>query len=200
MSSNLALNEINSIVDKLYEKFLLRDVFAKIVPGTLLLFSCIYSSSLNYKATMDIMKVSWIIMIGLAWTLGFVVQGVGELLRIIKYYTKDYTTKEQWYEAYIKFKESATREEKSNCERFVVIKEATGNLAMSLLISLIMINLSFYFNNYTLSEISGVSIIFSSVVTLILVAVLIYMHRVHVTRQCSFIETVNRKIDTQRSS
>ena len=195
MSTNKVLNEINSLVDKIYEKFLLRDVFAKIVPGFILLTTIVFSITHDLTKTQNLLQFSWLIVIGFSWILGFGVQGIGELTSLIRYYTKDYETDKKWYIAYNKFNSNASSEEKSNCERLVVIKEATGNMAIAFLLSIIIVNISFAITDSPHFK-SSISI-FGTIIIFTISLILLRMHRVHSRRQCHYVEVVNDQVQGQ---
>jgi len=134
-----------NLFDAFYERLVLRDFFGKIIPG-LMLLSVIYlclPAQLNNVPKLDfiqnISSLGWLAISGLAWLLTFSVQSFGESAgkkKLIIYYPTDvFSDDEKYFEFNIKFNEVALKDEKSQCERFVVIKEACGNGYVTILIS-----------------------------------------------------------------
>lgn len=192
------MEQINSLVDALYTKFLLRDIFGKTIPGLIFLF-------FSGAAAVEIREIfefianqslfSWLLTIGIGWLSGFAVQSAGEAFHLILFYPTTITEVwwpssfiarqifnqnpvqnfniDRYYEyldqvkadqdaAFVNFsfesdnswyqyaniyhkaseeKKAVKGEIKSVRERMVVIKEACGNVYVSLLLSLIFISL-----------------------------------------------------------
>lgn len=86
------MGDLKTLFDALYERFLLRDLFGKTVPGLILLFfaSTAYS---NVNATLTLLKdlsfFGGLIAIGVGWIAGFALQALGEWRRLILYYPKE---------------------------------------------------------------------------------------------------------------
>lgn len=143
-----------AIFRNLYTGFLLRDFAGKIVPGVLLLFSIcsMYREPkrLFQFLTKDVPTFTLIFIGGLAWTVTLGTQSLGEGLGIWRYFPVALSTPATglsqpgfWRNLFIigddrtfdsdtlrivEFQEKASEEEKQQYERFVVIKEACGNL------------------------------------------------------------------------
>lgn len=91
------MREISSIFDNLYNKLLLRDFFAKIIPGMLVLaalFIPVFSDTIAIDR-IDIYWIKeinfwiWLFIVGISWLAGFTVQSLGEKLGWIHYYPPD---------------------------------------------------------------------------------------------------------------
>jgi len=80
---------INSIISSLYTQFILRDFFAKIIPGSILLISIIsWNSDLRdaNKIIYSISKIPFVVIIfviAISWLIGLSIQSLGEFTRVI---------------------------------------------------------------------------------------------------------------------
>lgn len=141
-----------AVFRNLYTGFLLRDFFGKIVPGILFFFSIasmFWSPSELLKGIKKEVPLLAIVLIGgFAWTVTLGTQSLAEGLGIWHYFpvcsappavspvsfwhNLYYGGNENVFEACTamvdKFQIDATEDEKQQYERFVVIKEACGNL------------------------------------------------------------------------
>ena len=191
MAKDEIIKDIASVIDKIYEKFLLRDLFAKIVPGLIFIATIFYVITGDVNKLDKLTKLSWIILIGFAWIVAFGIQSVGEFCKLIKYYTSEYKSDSDCYIEYNTFQAKSTLLEKGNCERLVVIKEATGNLSVTFFISIPLILLRLLLNNWEIIQKPEFWVI---TVFLILFGIFLQrMHRVHVNRQCEYVKEVNNR-------
>ena len=71
----------------MYERLILRDFLAKIIPGGIVIF-CLLAPHLADSAYMipSLNLGIWLMLFGAAWILGIAVQAIGEFAGIIKYY------------------------------------------------------------------------------------------------------------------
>jgi hypothetical protein len=142
----------------LYTGFLLRDFAGKIVPGMLLLFSIASMYRAPRQMIADLKKETPIFAIllvaGFAWTITLGTQSLAEGLRIWHYFPQGngnpsahFSVKDLFAPAVDQdfdrstlevdqFQRKATEDEKQQYERFVVIKEACGNMFVAGLLSL----------------------------------------------------------------
>ncbi|MEO1643202.1 MAG: hypothetical protein AAFR74_07675 [Pseudomonadota bacterium] len=130
------------IIEALYHNFLLRDVFAKIVPGFFVIaaFGLIWPTALPYFQTSG--SIPWymiIVAIGGSWLFGFAVQAFGEKLWILRHHPEAFNSDEQRYELRVKFAKVANLTQIKQVERYVVVKEATGNAAAALILFQVMV-------------------------------------------------------------
>ena len=149
-----------AVFRNLYTGFLLRDFFGKIVPGILFLFSItsmFWSPSELIKGVKkEVPLIAVVLIAGLAWIVTLGTQSLAEGLGIWKYFpvcaappasspvgfwhNLYYGGSENVFEACTamvdKFQVDATEDEKQQYERFVVIKEACGNLFIAGLLSI----------------------------------------------------------------
>jgi hypothetical protein len=89
------MSDLGTVLNLLYERLLLRDLFAKVLPGWIVLLALgIALSRFPCDANSIIELVSkftlgtWVVAIGLGWIAGFGVQSLGELLGLILYYPR----------------------------------------------------------------------------------------------------------------
>jgi hypothetical protein len=82
------VGDFGGLAEALYSRFLLRDVFGKIVPGTLLLLSLVHPYFPMWSGLKEWPWPVWLFLIGLSWLLGFAVQAFGEKTHIIRHYPK----------------------------------------------------------------------------------------------------------------
>lgn len=135
------------LFSELYNKFLLRDFVGKIVPGAVLLFS-IGSLALptpRLRLWLSHRTLGWVaIVAGIAWTLTLGLQSAGEWAGLWDYFprsTSEIVTvaPDSFRTATLRvdqFLATATDGQKLQYERFVVIKEACGNLFLAICLAL----------------------------------------------------------------
>jgi hypothetical protein len=188
--------------DALYTRFLLRDVFAKIAPGFLLLMSVLASlaGSVSTQAGTqtpsatdwsipNLPTATWIGFLALSWILGFAIQSFGEFIRLIRYYPAN-MTEIAWRTLSSRFREHARYEvHRQQYERLVVIKEACGNTCASLLVTSLWVLVIFLVNG-KLTWDSLMSNLHFVVLDVVLFALLLRMHYVHVQRQHTLVLSV----------
>lgn len=137
------MNAAEALIKYLYQGFLLRDVFGKIVPGALVLLGVV--TAVSDEAVVEVIDdfssqhgALVALALGLAWPLGFVAQAPREfvewlLMRIRLIADVD------WVEVVAARARTPDGDERGGerrsqeLERMAVIKEATGNLAFAAL-------------------------------------------------------------------
>lgn len=189
------MEEVKNIFNVIYSHFILRDLFGKIVPGSMVLIMLVwYSANFSYlEKLFDLSLWPWLILIGLAWIIGFAIQSLGEFFLGwfkwgYRYFPKVEGIKgkkrelENWYNIYvIEFLNTyATENEIKLDERMVVIKEACGNGFIATILILIL---------YWSHEHSIIINEFSIILTVI-GAALWRMHVKHFERQYELIQKV----------
>ena len=160
--------DLKSLFDSFYNRFVLRDLFGKIVPGLIVLLAadvCLFKIELIDM----VLKGSWFFIIlfsGLAWISSFSLQYLGEMVGLLKTSPKveekllkelhnkickmenrelnsiecQGTPRNLFYKIWQVFQESSnTMEyERIHAERLVIIKEACGNGSVSMALSGLM--------------------------------------------------------------
>src|ERR1700733_8974321 len=152
-----------AVFRNLYTGFLLRDFCGKIVPGLLFLFSIatLFRSprELFEYLTKEIPTATLVFLAGIAWITTLGTQSLAEGMRIWSYFPDEVQTTVPQPQSKIgiwanvltrgddsifdrdtllidEFQFKASEHEKQQYERFVLIKEACGNLFMAILLSL----------------------------------------------------------------
>lgn len=129
---------MDGVVDALYMRFLLRDIFGKIVPGWIVLTAV----AGRFPETVSVFAVSVsseltgvILSAGVAWLTAFAVQEAAQRVGYLHYWTAAFGDARARYQARIDFLRTATPDEKHQHERLVVIKEAAGLGSVSLVLA-----------------------------------------------------------------
>ena len=125
---------MNDLLGVFYSQLILRDVFGKIVPGSIamagVLAAVMGQEDFGHLAA-SIPLGGWVLLLGAAWLVGFAVQGVGEQSRLFLYDPKEANLKvTQRYELRLHLRERTGGMDdlnKENIERLYVIREACGN-------------------------------------------------------------------------
>jgi hypothetical protein len=139
------MESLPALFSDLYTKFLLRDFVGKIVPGSILLFSLVAMFVGPRDALAKVTKAPTVVLIvlaGFVWTVTLGVQSLSERLGIWAYFPSQVEGAIQTEQDFgkstmriVEFQWCATDGEKLQYERFVVIKEACGNLFVEVLLS-----------------------------------------------------------------
>jgi len=182
------MNDFSEILAKGYESYLLHDVFAKIIPG--LYFILFTGSAIGLD--LGLTKVFNILFLcGIAWILSFTFQTLGTEW-LIKDKPKG-VTEEEWkrlmHQFYIKFKDS--RYHMSRRNRYMVIKEASGNLAVAIFLVFLFLWIILGMKNAGISYQSDPDVFLIIEYYLIIIPlgiILIKTNRDHARRQRKFIE------------
>lgn len=195
-----------AVFRNLYTGFLLRDFAGKIVPGVFLLFSI---SSLYYQPKRileflikDLPTFTLIFVAGLAWTLTLGTQSLAEATGIWRYFPEGQTFDQNTLQI-DEFQSKASEDQKQQYERFVVIKEACGNLFVAGLLSVPAWLLVFLRHRSHASgsqrkfigeeNIKKTSLVLGAIYILILMGGLHLMHQQHVHRQAQYAHDLSEK-------
>jgi hypothetical protein len=127
------MEALAAVFKELYTSFLLRDFAGKIVPGCFLLlsYSVLFAQpgEIIKLITGKISVVSIFLVAGFAWTIVLGLQSLAELTGIWHYYPPNAGAEMTIQSDVIAgFLQVACPDDRQQYERFVVIKEATGNL------------------------------------------------------------------------
>ncbi|MBI3810882.1 MAG: hypothetical protein HY283_01570 [Nitrospirae bacterium] len=151
-------------LDRFYATFIARDLFAKIVPGGILLLTVAWWFNVNdgnppfIDAIRKIPTWGWLFVYGICYALGFAIQGLGELIQVPRWaelrpvqilsaHPSD-ETYEVFFNRILQFEQNNFDQRENdankgrareriahNRERLVVIKEMAGNASLSSLMS-----------------------------------------------------------------
>lgn len=196
MSTSGQINSLTSLFDSFYTRFVMRDILAKVIPGSILLVFISATILSLPKVISSINSMSFGLCIvggGAAWLVGFIVQSFGEMFKLIRYFPKKISWDDE-IENILAFLEVASYDEKLQFERFVVIKEACGNGYVALLVSFlfsifIKVLESLFTLSFTHSLLSTNSWLYGIGIALWVLAIIFLrrMHFEHVTRQHNFL-------------
>jgi hypothetical protein len=193
----IVLAEIGNFFDKMFNKFLFRDVLSIIIPGLVLLLSLIYIWLGSWKA-LEASLNYWemVFLIFLSYPVGWATLYLGVFTRLVKLSRTSYTWECPWnyysiekglvkdwkgeMRFYNKLEELNERgiidknNEKIYFERIVAIRQMLGNLAFSLLLSGFVIVI---FKWDTLMKMEWQKIIISFSSYILIITGLILAHR-----------------------
>lgn len=172
-----------------YTQFILRDLLGKVAPGALLLLAVSLTEISFSTAIEHISEASrevWVVTTVVAWVVGLSLQGFGEILGLVKYHMKLEDTT-NWQRMQADFHAKATPSQEKHNERFVVIKEASGNAAVAIGLS-IVIACALKLDATTL----GLSSVYVALgfMAVILLCGLTKMHRMNLERGHNYIDAV----------
>jgi len=203
------VKEIKSIFDAFYSRYILRDLTAKVIPGFIFLTSFsvflifllfdYYDIDSSVSYIIEFYKGMsfwmWIIILALTWVFGFSIQYVGEKFGLIRYYPEfmdnEKTQKldeSTFHRMYLFLQNNGTNKERQEYERFVTIKEATGNSYVSIMISYIIFILFLLAADYMIFNEKPWIIIFISMTVFGIIISLRKMHFIHVDREYSIMQ------------
>lgn len=128
---------VHAILDALYRKFLLRDVFAKIIPGMLVMI--VWTSALGrWEQVRWVFEhgtfLLWLLLGGTAWHLAVIIQGVGEVIGLIINGPEGLKENGDRYRLRLRFGRLSSLEEQTQEERYTVIAQASGLFSCALLL------------------------------------------------------------------
>jgi hypothetical protein len=191
------IDEMNKLVDNVYRQFILRDFLGKIVPGSVFLASVLLlflSPERLVIASNDLSTWVWLLLLGISWACAFAIQSFGERIGLIRYWAG--LSDEEAYCKMVEFNKTASASDKQIFERFVVIKEACGNLAVSLSASIMILIVgglarasTAALSNISLTPAGAIKVV-ACVVGLLTAWFLWRMHITHVERQTKWVNTV----------
>jgi len=209
-----SVEALSVLVDKIYSAFILRDVAGKIVPGLLLLFPFIFSliNQCNLVTFFKLNFVVWLMFVILLWIMGYISQSFGELIGLVTYALVRFSRKSQreykWdlcnkyyiisIEDMLEEQRKAYSEKESNSdaikyiERLATIREACGNSASSLILSLPVY--LYYFHTTNVNNQVLIIMVF-----LVFIFLLARMHKEHAYRYWYTLSKLTENI-TKRSN
>ena len=131
------MSDLVGLFDALYSRLLLRDVFGKILPGSVVILVVAASlhsatAATNYLQSMPFWF--WLLFLGAAWVVAFAVQAFGEATGLIRWHAKKLSYEEFFAKRY-QFDNRVGSRERQQLERLAVIKEACGNSYLALAIA-----------------------------------------------------------------
>lgn len=182
-------SELAGLFADFYSKFVLRDLFGKIVPGGVLILTVVVSHSTIGDLISKVAALSfgaWVFLLGVAWLMGFAIQSAGELglggeRKLFRYYPRGaYSDHLEATRDIVDLgRNEEFRKHRILYERMTVIKEACGNGYVSLLAACIWIGLDLARDQW--SEFKGGQLTQYWPEALLMAAVIYYLARSHFT-------------------
>lgn len=135
------MDAAGGLVDALYSRFLLRDIFGKVVPGALAggaFAAGMFGAQEAFRTLHELPALAWPLVYGCAWLLGFAVQQIPESLRRSNTHgAKRYSGTPVTFHQHLRAARyrMAGDHDRQQLERFIVIKEASGNAMWAVLAS-----------------------------------------------------------------
>lgn len=124
-------------LDRVYDR-VIRDLFARAVPGLLLLLSLAVSVSSFGEVALALERATvwmWLIGFGAGWLAAFGILEIGRRFNLVLL-SPDAVTDEQYWAAEERFRSIASRRQHAEYERLVTIREAMAAASVSLFLSL----------------------------------------------------------------
>lgn len=185
------MNWVVQLLDALYTRFLLLDLFAKVVPGAFAITSTAAVLSSWQKVSETVERMPWwalILWAGAAWTVAFALQFFGETIHALRDLPTS-KTRDDWYGTLKKFNSQADDRQRQQADRLLVIKEACGNgsVALGLYVLLSLIRVFWYgLSRNAWNWSSAPELTIAAAASLVLAL----MHREHVKRHQLYVEAV----------
>lgn len=222
------MSELANIFDLIYTRFLLRDFCGKIIPGFIVIFTCIFVIFDQNSSFSDFFNFSfwgWILFIGISWLSGLIIQSLGNWSHIIYYelprnnkrvsnYHNPNIVRRAFHRVFqisqqdeeesitllhtdlnkIRFFQMASTDEKQQRERYVVLKEATGNCLVATLISLVVLVVGFITNSVSIIFFPGICLPLSEwwqktlicILLVVIISLFYYMYRRNKSNQYNY--------------
>ena len=182
--------DLKALFDSFYDKLILRDLFGKIIPAIIFIFAIItvvFGLDTIPRLIDNMTFPLWMVVIGFAWLIGFALQYVGEVTRLLLTHPVKPDSRESrqsFYPKWAKFQNIAKHYEKLHAERLNVIREACGNAAISLLITALI----FFGKLLKEGKLLHLPVLFLLTLIVIVAFCLWRMHVIHLKIYGEFIE------------
>jgi hypothetical protein len=124
---------MEKLLDALYDRLILRDAFGKVLPGLVWLSALVIAAWGFNVGQRIVMNVDWLrglTLIGAGWVMGFAVQSVGKLLwpwRLETFPPGAFADEDDYSVKLVAFHKKASEHNEQQLERFITVKDATGN-------------------------------------------------------------------------
>ena len=178
---NISNIDFDKLYDALYNRFILKDFFGKIIPGFIFFSAVVVSfKSLDYFlgiiASISLRDDFLLLfgIIGISWIIALAIQTFGETTKLIRHFPESEDIN-SFHNKLISLNQYVPLIERQNYERFRLTLETSGYTYVSLLISLILLTIDHIIDNNGFSNIS-INEIYFFVITIIFILLLRKMH------------------------
>jgi len=144
------MSTADTVVDRLYTNYLLRDFVAKLLPGAVFLGTVLltpYDARLKVHSLDNLPAWTWLLLLGASLVTGFAIQAFGELTGLARIYPRNGNRNYARQQAIYRMVALHSLEKpwaNLQRERYVVIKEMSATTALALLLSLAYVAVSHY--------------------------------------------------------
>ncbi len=183
------METVSRLIEALYSRFLLVDVFGKIIPGFVVLYSAVmtfWSAPPALESVNQLGLWGWPVVFGLSWALGLGIQSLGQWVRL----AHEFENLGTWYEQRARFQRIAQEAEVQQISRLLVIREASGNGCTALVTSLVIPALAKPYQVLSWFQENS----WTRTVLIVLAGVIAYgfyrMSREHTRRCCEYVAAV----------
>jgi hypothetical protein len=131
-------------LDRVYER-LIGDLFARSVPGLLLLLALAVSISSFADVALALERATvwmWVVAIGAGWLTAFALLEIGRRFNLALL-SPEAITEEQYWAAEERFRSTASRRQHAEYDRIVTIRDAMAAASVSLFLSLLALGVDF---------------------------------------------------------
>ncbi len=179
-------------IDRLYDR-LIRDLFARVVPGMLILLAIAVSVTSFDEVTAALERASiwmWLLGFGAGWLTAFALVALGRRFNLVLV-SPDPITDEQGWIAEERFRARASRRQRATYDRRVTAREATGTVSVSLFLAFGVLALDFvvdvHLHESPWNEVRNGAV--ASVVVVALGLAMQLAHREYVRRAWHYLES-----------
>ncbi len=130
---------------RLYDR-LIRDLFARSIPGLLLLLALAVSVTSFNDVALALERGTlwmWVVAYGAGWLMAFAVLAIGSRFNLVLLVPDATTTLEQYWTAEERFRANASRRQHAEYERLLTVREATAAASVSLFLSIAILAVDF---------------------------------------------------------
>ena len=144
------MSTADTVIDRLYTNYLLRDFVAKLLPGAVFLGTVLltpYDTWLKVHALDDLPAWTWLLFLGASLVTGFAIQAFGEMTGLARIYPRNGSRNYTRQQAIYRMVALHSREKpwaNLQRERYVAIKEMSATTALALLLSIAYVAVAYY--------------------------------------------------------
>jgi hypothetical protein len=193
-------NTPTSFFEALYTHFILRDFIGKIVPGGIFLY-LIWSAGWPGEGLDELGNISGagiVALMGLSWVMAIPLQQFSTFVARVVFRCEHHDSK-----LTVRFRRISTAIERSQYERFVIIKEASGNGGAALFLGMVFWVFLEVFSVIRMNSVTSTSpeSLFALVLLLLLLSFsLMKSQAQHMIRQAEYVDNVLSYVDSSSLS